>query len=322
MKKILLILSALLVLFTFAACGETAPEETTMQSTTQSTTAQTTLPTSVENPITDIYMSCQLADESFYQLEAYPAPDGKAWVTYVADIKKSAGMDPAAFNFLTLAFEESGLAEFNNVNTFSDGSAYASMYISFEDGTAVAASFYGETLPEDFMAAYGKFETSFKELMKDIPEYVPAPYVYGTPDETVLNEMLAIFDETEITYPDSFCISEIEMDDIFGITAGLENTDGVVQGTQCYPMMSSTAFSMVIVTLEDGAHAEAVREDFMDDPQWNKWVCVSADGALVASKDNMVIFLMANQNSFDIFASAIVDCGWLDAETNLRPMPR
>ncbi|MBR6772260.1 MAG: hypothetical protein IKM29_02590 [Clostridia bacterium] len=321
MKKILLILSAVLVLFTFAACGGNAPEETSA-STTEATTLQTTLPASVENPITNIYMSCQLADGSFRQLEATPIPDGKTLITYVADIKKSAGMDSSALNFLTLALEETGLSEFNNVNTFSEGSAYASMYISFEDGTILSASFYGETLPEDFMAAYGKFEASFMELMKDIPEYVPAPNVYGTPDETVLSEMLAIFDATEITYPDAFCISEIEKDDIFGITAGLENTEGIVQGTQCYPMMSSSAFSMVIVTLEDGGDIEAVREDFMDDPQWNKWVCVSADGALVANKGNMVIFLMANQNSFDVFSSAIVECGWLDAETNLRPMPR
>ena len=321
MKKITLILFAILILFSFAACGETAPEETAA-TTTEATSAQTTLPESVENPITDIYMSCQLADGSFRQLEAYHNPDGKALVTYVAEIKKSAGMDPAALNFLTLALKESGLSEFNNVNTFSEGTAYASMYISFEDGTILAASFYGETIPEDFMAAYTKFENSFKELMKDIPEYVPAPNIYGTPNETALNEMLAIFNATEIPYPDAFCISEIEMNDIFGDIAGLENTDGIVQGTECYPMLSSDPFSMVIVTLEDGADIEAVREDFMDDPQWNKWVCVSADSALVANKDNMVIFLMTDQVSYDIFASAIVECGWLDAETNLLPTPR
>ena len=165
MKKILLILSAVLVLFTFAACGGNAPEETSA-STTEATTLQTTLPASVENPITNIYMSCQLADGSFRQLEATPIPDGKTLITYVADIKKSAGMDSSALNFLTLALEETGLSEFNNVNTFSEGSAYASMYISFEDGTILSASFYGETLPEDFMAAYGKFEASFMELMK------------------------------------------------------------------------------------------------------------------------------------------------------------
>ena len=319
MKKILLFLSAMLILFTFAACGGTAPEETTTEA---ATTVQTKVYESVENPITNIYMGCQPDGGDYFQLEAYPNPDGTAMVTYVADIKKSAHMDISVFNFLTLAFEESGLADFNNVNSFSEGSAYASVYISFENGTFVAASFNGETLPEDFMAAYRKFEDSFKELMKDVPEYVPAPNIYGAPNETVLSEMLAIFEATEITYPDSFCISEIEMDEIFGITAGLENTEGVVQGTHCYPMMSSSAFSMVIVTLDEGADAEAVREDFMDDPQWNKWVCVSADGAMVASKDNMVIFLMANQNTYDIFASAIIDCGWLDAETNLRPMPR
>ena len=319
MKKALIFLLALVLLLSTAACGKVEPGETEKE-TPEATTAQTSspsvsLPASVDNPVTGIYIYRQTADGNFYQLEAYPNSGDTAWVTYVADIKKAATMDLAAMNYLTAAIADSGLADFNGTNLFTDGPTSTSMYISYEDGSVIAASFNGQALPEDFMAAYYKLENSFKELMQDIPEYVPAPMIMGEPNETDLEEILDIFEASGIDYPDAFAISDAPADETFGPAVGLDETEGILRGTVCQPLMSSHPFIMVIVTVEKTSQLDTVRRDFTDNPDWVRWVCVSADSAVVAEKGNSVIFLMANSSDTDTFSPAINACGWENSKT-------
>ena len=325
MKKILLILAAIIALSSFCACGTPTPEETapTGETTAQSSAEATTFPSvTVEDPVASIEMSYILEDGTHFQISVYPWEEGRVWVEYSGDEKKAASMDEAILHNLALAAEESKLNSLNNRHIYEEGGKYFSMYVSFASDTIFAASYSGANIPEDFLTAYKNLENAIKELMSDVPLYVPQPMVYGTPNEAAHAEILTIVSATGTEYPDAYMVSDVPLDENFTGITGLESTNGISSATDLSPLMSSSPFQMVIVTLEDGADATSVKADFMDNIAWNKWVCVSADGALVAQKGNLVIFLMAGQNSFDTFAAAIEECGWTGIETTLRPMPR
>ena len=80
-------------------------------------------------------------------------------------------------------------------------------------------------------------------------------------------------------------------------------------------MMMTTAYSLSIVKLEEGADADAVCADFAANVDWQKWVCVMPTNALVAVKDNMVLCLVAAGELYAMTASGIESTGWTVVET-------
>ena len=109
---------------------------------------------------------------------------------------------------------------------------------------------------------------------------------------------------------DAFYISDVEKDEYFGTMVGLSGYEGIVDATYCGPMMSSSAYSIVIVTLEDESKADEVHRDFAANLQWNRWVCVSADAAVIAQRGNMVLCLMTGAETYRDSYNAIRFCGW------------
>ena len=99
------------------------------------------------------------------------------------------------------------------------------------------------------------------------------------------------------------------------ITLGLSTDTGIADAAQCAPMMMTTAYSLSVVTLEEGADAEAVCADFAANVDWQKWVCVMPTNALVAVKDNMVLCLVADGDLYTMTAAGIESAGWTVVET-------
>jgi len=84
-------------------------------------------------------------------------------------------------------------------------------------------------------------------------------------------------------------------------------------------MMMTTAYSLVIVTLEDAANAETVCSNFESQLDWLKWVCVAPSDALIAQKDNMVLCLMAYDDLYVQTANGIEAAGWSTMKTLNNP---
>ena len=80
-------------------------------------------------------------------------------------------------------------------------------------------------------------------------------------------------------------------------------------------MMMTTPYSMVIATLDDGMDVQTVRDDFLNNLDWQKWVCVMPTGALIAQKENMVLCLMGADSLFTQTVQAVTDCGWENLES-------
>lgn len=60
------------------------------------------------------------------------------------------------------------------------------------------------------------------------------------------------------------------------------------------PMMSSQAYSMVVVRVADAAKAEEVAQTMLDNINPAKWVCVEADDIDAAVYGDLVLFVMIN----------------------------
>ena len=218
-------------------------------------------------------------------------------------------VDASALHSLTAALEQSGLRELDGRSEMGDGAGYASMYIQFADDTYLTADFTG-TAPQEFLDGFGAMEDCFRRITAQLPVYVPEAQVMGQVNPDALAAMQEILNTSGMENLDSFVISDIPMDAFFTPTMGLSSSEGITSGTSCGPMMMTTPYGLVIVTLEDPATAQDVCDDFEANVNWNEWVCVSADSALIACKDNMVLCLRGSGSMFQLTADAVENAGW------------
>ena len=313
-KMISLVLLFALLL---SACSTTKTPETTAAPTTEATVATTT-PVEVENPVTFFSLSLGENFDSIKSMTVFSNEDGTVYVEYVGEEKKVANLDESIFHGITTAFLESGLAALNGQDVYEEGDANASMYIDFADGTSAMVGYSGK-IPEAYAQGYAVMDDYFKTLMADVPVYVPQPQVMGDVEPALLDAVNQILNGTGIENLDSFSISQLPLDDTFNFAAGLSGTEGIVNAVSCAPMMMTTAYSLVIVTLDDAAKAEAVAGDFESNLDWRKWVCVAPSNALLAQKDNMVLCLMAGGDLFGQTQRGMEAAGWTITKTLENP---
>lgn len=309
---------ALLLVLSLAACGGKTPEpvvpDTTeaAQPSTQAPTQAPTQETQVQLPAgTPNYFQLSVCDEAgnYKGVSAYDDGAGKITVDYQGAIRKVTTMEPAVMDQITAALAENGLVAFNGENAYEEGMASASMYVAYDSGEYLAAGYSGK-IPQAFLDGYDAMDAWFQTLLADVPEYVPRPVVMGEVNPEALAELEAILEESGLEPLDMFSISDVPKDAFFGAAMGLSGDAGIVCGTSCSPMMSATAYSCVIATLEDTAKVEDVQKDFAENIDWNRWVCVSADSALIAQKGNMVLCLAASGELYSRTAFAIETGGW------------
>ena len=101
---------------------------------------------------------------------------------------------------------------------------------------------------------------------------------------------------------------------------GLTSVDGIKEIAVSEPMMSSQAYSLVVVRVNDSSQAASVAKSIKDGVNPRKWVCVEADDMKAATSGDLVLFFMV-QSDFDdtVTTSEIVDafkqvCGTIDSE--------
>ena len=323
MKKLCILLLAFAFLLALASWtrvpDETQSTETTTASSTsaQATPEVTTTATpplaEAENPITYMNIYCTGAD-GILRYVSFSARDGGFDLEYQGDVKKVAPFEGESSAFLDAAFLRSALADFNGQSVYGGDGAYVSMYVQFEDNTYVTADFSG-TIPESFLTGYQIMESEVAAFMQNVPIYVPKPLVIGNVNADALAEIEAIVKSADYAAPDGFYISDIPLDEFFEMKTGLSSKEGIVNATELGPCMQPSAFSLLVVTVEDETLIETVQKDFASDIPWNKWVCVSASRAVIAQKGNMVLFLLDGSNLYESTVTALTKEGWTLLET-------
>jgi hypothetical protein len=100
------------------------------------------------------------------------------------------------------------------------------------------------------------------------------------------------------------------MDESFNYMMGLSKADGIASGVSCSYSMSSVAFSCVIAVAEDESAVAGIVDDFAANIDWNRWICVSATNALVATKGNQVLCLASTGDLFTQIANTLLATDW------------
>lgn len=321
MKKILALIMAALLLVACAACGSqkaepTEPTTKVAEPTTEPTTEATELSTeAADRTVTVISLSITEADQSNVYITAFGDDEGKADLEYATkDERKIGSFDASVLDDIAAEIEKSQLNELKDQQIIEDGEVYASMVVSYSDDSAMTADFSG-TIPQKFYDGYAEVEAYVRELMKDVPVYVPRPVVEGEPNAEALEEMENLLEASGAEPLDMFIIEDVSMDDGFTAMMGLSKTDGIVSGLSCYPMMSAVAFSCMIATAENEAAVAAIADDFAANIQWDRWVCVSATDALIATKGNQVLCLTASGDLYTQISTAATNAGWTVVQT-------
>ena len=314
------LLLAMMLLLT--GCATTKPGDTTAATDATSEPAPDQITDATEG-IVDLegktlsFFSVNLnltGNDNRYMM-AYPNDDGSVYVEYVGDVKKiGTNMDGKVLESVTAAVVQSGIAALNGQNIYLDGGAVGSAYVEYTDGTVIGIGYSGE-IPEEYLTVYNALDTAFQTLTAELEVYVPVPFVGDGVDEAALAELMAILEATQIRDLDMFQIADVTKDDTFSLVMGLSSAEGIANGTSCSAMMMTTPYSMVIATLDDGMDVQTVRDDFLNNLDWQKWVCVMPTGTLIAQKGNMVLCLMGADALFAQTVQAVTDCGWENLES-------
>lgn len=324
MKKIICLTLSLLMLLTFAACGNQAePENTTIpKETTQETTGETTEETTPAEPAevtSSFYMDLKTnAEDEIAYLLANVDENGDAYLEYnTASGCKKGIVDNAALEQLAAAYRMSALAQLNG-EVYDDGEACGSYSITIGE-EYFSYSYYGTFVPEEFTSAFADMDALFVQIMEAIPEYVPTLLVEDGVNEEHLAIITEIMNNSGYEALDSISVINIPKDENFSYMAGLSGSEGIETCTGVTHMMMTTPYSMVVVTLADGTDAATVVADFKSSIDWGKWVCVNPSEAIITTKDNMVLCLIGLDELYFGTASAVEAAGWTVVESLKNP---
>ena len=327
MKRILSLLLVAVLALSMAACGNnnTTPTteatnapttEATQAPTTEATEAPTTEatePSSDELTGTSLYMLTIMYGESYdncTNISIYNDDMGGCYIDFNGDVRKVATLDLSVLADIEAKLNETGLLDLNGTAEYGDKGTVAYLSAVYTDWSSANVDYAGAEVPAETDAAFQTLVAYIETLMADVEEYVPQAAVYGYVDETLLAELQAIVNNSGIDGLDTMAIQGIALDDTFSYSAGLSTSDGISAGASCAPLMMTTAYSLVIVNVEDPANTASVASDFEASMNWRKWVCVAPSQAVIAQKGNMVLCLMASDSMYAGTLAAINGNGW------------
>ena len=104
---------------------------------------------------------------------------------------------------------------------------------------------------------------------------------------------------------------------------GLENIDNVEYVVASEPMMTSQAYSLVLVKVKDGVNADAVAKTMNENINTRKWICVTAEKVYTAASGNVICLVMTNtetaQTVFESFKTLAGSVGEVYERTEEEP---
>ena len=175
--------------------------------------------------------------------------------------------------------------------------------------TATAASTQAPTEKETVKPTESEIETTEKETQKETQT------AEGTSENTTDSESISsdstqpqldtqlseILDKIyEIKKPEfAFGSIAVDFDDEYAVSSytglTMDDVEKLDAAIVSEPMMSSQAYSLVLVRVKDKADAADIAQKMADGINQRKWVCVEADDLTVVSKDDIIMLFMADK---------------------------
>lgn len=101
--------------------------------------------------------------------------------------------------------------------------------------------------------------------------------------------------ETEMPMVMTQALEVTDADTVQAFT-GLDNGDNLEYLVVSEPMMSSQAYSLVLVKVKDGVNADEVAKAMNEKINIRKWICVSAEKVHTTSSGNIVCLVMTRSD--------------------------
>ncbi len=90
---------------------------------------------------------------------------------------------------------------------------------------------------------------------------------------------------------------DVTDNDMVSYVTGLENADKVEYVVASEPMMSSQAYSLVLVKVKDGVNANEVAKEMNENIDNRKWICVTAEKVYTTSSGDVVCLVMSKEET-------------------------
>lgn len=110
------------------------------------------------------------------------------------------------------------------------------------------------------------------------------------------NVVANLYAGLEEQLPGSLNTSVIDVNDAdaFKFATGLESSEGVEYGVISEPMMSSQAYSLVLLKVKDGVDANQIAKNMSETIDTRKWICVTAEKLYATNSGNVVCLVMSS----------------------------
>ena len=113
--------------------------------------------------------------------------------------------------------------------------------------------------------------------------------------ESLINQA---YEGLESVLPTSLMTQVIDINNTATVTSytGLTSTENIDAIVVSEPMMSSQAYSFVLVKVKDGASADTIAKEMSEKVDTRKWICVEAEKLYATSSGNLAILIMASDD--------------------------
>lgn len=76
---------------------------------------------------------------------------------------------------------------------------------------------------------------------------------------------------------------------------GLDSNEGIEAVVVSEPLMSSQAYSFVLVKVKEGTSVENIKQQMFDNIDTRKWICVEAEKVYATDSQNVVALIMSSE---------------------------
>ncbi|MCI8486610.1 MAG: hypothetical protein HFJ20_06015 [Clostridia bacterium] len=106
-----------------------------------------------------------------------------------------------------------------------------------------------------------------------------------------------VYEGQENLIPNSVQTQVIDIKDDVMVKSftGLDNGNDLEYLVVSEPMISSQAYSFVLLTVKEGVNANKIAETIKDKVDYRKWICVSAEKVYTTSSGNVVCLIMSSE---------------------------
>ena len=76
---------------------------------------------------------------------------------------------------------------------------------------------------------------------------------------------------------------------------GIQSKEGIEKVVVSEPMMTSQAYSLVLVKVAKDADVEAIKKEMVDNIDTRKWICVQAEKVYVTNHNELICLVMSSE---------------------------